>query len=54
MEFEYIIEKIKNANFNKTPFLHLEITNFLNPEHLNIILNDDAIHFEEQENIDSL
>tara|TARA_B100000287_G_C20640758_1_gene783369 strand:- start:1110 stop:1940 length:831 start_codon:yes stop_codon:yes gene_type:complete len=46
-QFSYISEKIINAPFFEYPCKHLEINNFLNDEHLNIILNDKQIHFEE-------
>lgn len=53
-DFNYIIENIENAVFVDYPFPHLEITNFLSREHLDIILNDKQIHFEEMSNIDLL
>ena len=37
--FEYIIEKIKNAQIIDTPFPHLDIKKFLSEEHLKIIIN---------------
>jgi hypothetical protein len=48
MEFEYIIEKIKNAEIIQTPFPHLDIKNFLSNEHLQLIINEKQIHFEEK------
>ncbi len=44
--FNYLAEKIKNAEVLESPFKHIEIENFLSEEHLNIILNDPQIHFE--------
>jgi len=37
-EFDYIIEKIKDASFSTTPFKHIYIEDFLTEEHLNLIL----------------
>ena len=48
MEFNYIIEKIKNAEIIRHPFPHLDITNFLSKEHLQLIINEKQIHFEEE------
>ena len=47
-EFNYLSEKILGAEFTDDPFPHLEIENFLSKEHLNIVVNDRQIHFEEQ------
>ena len=52
--FDYIIEKIKNAEIIVTPFPHLDIRNFLSEEHLKIILSDNQIHFNICNNIDDL
>jgi len=49
-EFNYIIEKIRNAPIIHKPFPHLEIENFLKPEHLEIVLSDNQIHFKPQIN----
>tara|TARA_B100001094_G_scaffold32216_1_gene26711 strand:- start:2527 stop:3357 length:831 start_codon:yes stop_codon:yes gene_type:complete len=46
-EFSYISKKIISAPFLKTPCKHLEIDNLLTKEHLDIILNDEQIHFKE-------
>ena len=46
--YNYILENIKEAKFIQEPFPHLEINNFLSQEHLNIILSDDQIHFEQK------
>jgi hypothetical protein len=43
--FEYIIEKIKDAQIIESPFPHLDIKNFLSDEHLKIIMSDNQIHF---------
>tara|TARA_A100001015_G_scaffold317557_1_gene434861 strand:+ start:571 stop:1041 length:471 start_codon:yes stop_codon:yes gene_type:complete len=48
MEFNYIIEKIKNAKIIKHPFPHLDIENFLSKEHLELIISEKQIHFEEK------
>ena len=48
MEFNYIIEKIKNAEIIYYPFPHLDIMNFLSKEHLQLIINEKQIHFEEK------
>ena len=53
-EFNYILDKIKNAEFNNIPFPHLHIKDFLSNEHLNLILNDKQIHFKEQNSNDEL
>ena len=45
--FDYIISKIDNAPIINEPFPHLDIQQFLSEEHLNIILNDEQIHFKE-------
>ena len=48
MDFNYILEKIKNAEIIKCPFPHLDIINFLSKEHLQLISNEKQIHFEEK------
>ena len=48
MEFNYIIEKIKNAEIINDPFPHLDIKNFLSEEHLQLIIDEKQIHFEEK------
>jgi hypothetical protein len=53
-EFQYISEKILDAEFREAPFKHLLIEDFLTTEHLNIILKEPQIHFEETENIEDL
>lgn len=54
LDFSYILDKIKKATFNETPFKHLEIKNFLSDEHLELIINCSEIHFAEQQNVDQL
>lgn len=53
-EFDYIIDKIKNAKFINEPFPHLEINDFLKESHLRLILNDEQIHFKEVSTDDQL
>ena len=48
MDFNYILEKIKNAEIIKCPFPHLDIMNFLSKEHLQLIINEKQIHFKEK------
>ena len=47
-EFYYLIDKINETPFIEKPFEHIEIKNFLNQEHLNMILNEKQIHFEKK------
>lgn len=53
-EFNYILENINKAEFKNEPFRHLEINNFLSEEHLNMILSDNQIHFNEVVSDDEL
>lgn len=53
-KFQYIIDKINESKFIEKPFKHLEITNFLSSEHLNIILNNNQIHFDNVKNTNEL
>jgi len=46
-DFTYLLDKIRDAPFQDTPFRHIEIRDFLSPEHIQMILEDDQIHFEE-------
>mgnify|MGYP003143866243 FL=1 len=46
-QFSYLSEKIKNADFYFEPFKHLLIEDFLSPKHLDFILSDSQVHFEE-------
>lgn len=42
-QFDYLIDKIDAAAFNTEPFRHIEITNFLSPEHFAAIKSDPQI-----------
>ena len=46
-KFNYILSKIKNAEFVSEPFEHIVIEDFFTEEHFQIILNDKQIHFDE-------
>jgi len=46
-EYDYIIEKIINSEIKSYPFDHLEIEDFLSEDHLNLLLTNKQIHFEE-------
>ena len=50
-KFSYLSEKIKNAEFKEDPFKHVFIEDFLKQEHLDIILSDKQIHFDEARSI---
>lgn len=54
VEFEYILEKIKNAKFISKPFPHLDIKNFLSEKHLEMVLNEPYIHFSKVPDISEL
>lgn len=54
MEFNYIIERIKNAEVIEKPFPHLDIKNFLSKEDLQLIINEKQIHFEEKSTHDEV
>lgn len=54
LEFSYILDKIEAAEFIKKPYPHLDIKNFLSDEHLELIINNNQIHFEEQKTQDKL
>lgn len=54
MNFNYILEKIKTAKIIEYPFPHLDIGNFLSKEHLELIINEKQIHFEEKKNNDEV
>lgn len=45
-EFEYIIDKIKYAEFDYRPFKHLYVENFLSKEHLMMFTDNSQISFE--------
>lgn len=47
MKFDYILEKIKKTQFENKPFRHLYIKDFLSDEHLQILLTDKQVHFQE-------
>lgn len=53
-KFSYISEKIKNAEFNQDPFKHILIEDFLKQEHLDIVLSDPQIHFDEVDSTETL
>jgi hypothetical protein len=53
-EFQYILDKISNSAFMDYPFKHLEIKNFLREDHLQIILNDDQVHFNKCDNVSEM
>jgi len=53
-KFSYLSEKIKNAEFKEDPFKHVFIEDFLKQEHLDIILSDKQIHFDEAKNTEEL
>ena len=46
-EFKYLSEKILNANFGASPFKHILIENFLSKEHLQAVISDPQIHWDE-------
>ena len=48
--FHYLGTKIQDAEFESHPFRHLHIEDFLSKEHLDLILGDNQIHFEEKNN----
>lgn len=43
-EYEYILEKISNAEFNQEPFKHLYIEEFLSEEHYNLLVLNDEVN----------
>lgn len=53
-DFSYLGEKIKESPFILHPFPHIEITHFLRKDHLDIILKEKQIHFEEQKSHEQL
>ena len=46
-QFSYLSDKITKAGFHPTPFKHILIEDFLLPEHLDAVLSDPQVHFEE-------
>lgn len=53
-DFKYLSEKILNAKFADSPFKHLLIEDFLSKDHLEQILNDRQIHWDETRNTEEL
>lgn len=53
-KFRYISEKILDSNIEEYPFKHVVIEDLLSEEHLDMILNDSQIHFDEVENTEEL
>lgn len=53
-QFKYLSDRILNAVIVKVPFPHLELNGFLSEEHLEEILSDPQIHFEEQPSTERL
>ncbi len=53
-EFNYILEKIKDAEIIEYPFPHLDINNFLSKEHYQSIINEKQIHFESKTTNDEI
>jgi hypothetical protein len=53
-KFSYISEKIKNAGFKQDPFKYILIENFLKQEHLDIVLSDPQVHFDEVDSTETL
>ena len=54
LDFNYILEKIKTAKIINHPFPHLDIKNFLSKIHLQLIMIEKQIHFEEKSSNDEL
>ena len=48
INFSYIADKIRTAEFISDPFPHLEINDFLSDEHLDILLTDKQVHFHRE------
>ena len=46
-QFSYLSNKIIKADFHSAPFKHILIEDFLLPEHLDVVLSDPQVHFEE-------
>tara|TARA_B100000287_G_C20582278_1_gene760840 strand:- start:328 stop:1194 length:867 start_codon:yes stop_codon:yes gene_type:complete len=53
-KFRYISEKILDSNIEEYPFKHVVIDDLLSEEHLQIVLNDSQVHFDEVENTEEL
>jgi len=45
-KFQYIIDKIMNANFETIPFKHLYIEDFLSTEHLELLNQSEQVKFD--------
>lgn len=52
--FEYILEKVENAELRSAPYRHLYIADFFSPEHLDAILNAPEIRIPSQQTDDTL
>ena len=46
-EFKYLSDKILNVEFETSPFKHVFIEDFLSEDHLQQIINDPQIHWDE-------
>jgi hypothetical protein len=53
-KFKYLIDKIKNAEFQELPFKHLEINEFLNEKDFKEIISSEEINLPEQTNDENL
>ena len=53
-QFKYLSEKIKQAEFQNSPFKHIIIENFFNKEHFNAIIESKQIHFEKSPNTETM
>ena len=53
-EFAYLSQKIDEAKFEHAPFKHILIEDFLSEEHLQNVLQDQQIHFEEVRSTEEL
>jgi len=53
-QFNYLVDKLDNADFVDVPFKHIYIENFLSDEHFNHIVNAPQINFRECNGIDDL
>ncbi len=53
-EFNYISEKILNAEFSQEPFKHIFIEDFLSEDHFQQIINDPQIHWDENKNTEDV
>ena len=53
-KFRYISEKILDSKIDDYPFKHVLIEDFLSEEHLDIVLNDSQVHFQEAKNTEEV